>query len=178
MRNNACLFLHWFFLNVQWGVKEEHDTICTFQTSQSYDLAPKNMFLGKLCTHSPTFYLWDRGVLCACMFVCVGQIKINRVTGRGYRALGRTHKFGLRGTKPCLQWHLNEPMVFWQRAFLHRLLRTPGSAHSSISVQRVREWSSLKPGLHSHMVPRYEGTQRPLAQLHSSESSSELSPGL
>lgn len=43
-------------------------------------------------------------------------------------------------------------------------------------MQRVREWSSLKPVLHSHMVPRYERTQRPFAQLHSSESSSELSP--
>lgn len=43
-------------------------------------------------------------------------------------------------------------------------------------MQRVREWSSLKPALHSHMVPKYERTQRPFAQLHSSESSSELSP--
>lgn len=43
-------------------------------------------------------------------------------------------------------------------------------------VQRVREWSSRKPVLHSHIVPRYERTQRPFAQLHSSESSSELSP--
>lgn len=43
-------------------------------------------------------------------------------------------------------------------------------------TQRVWEWSSLKPVLHSHIVPRYERTQRPFAQLHSSESSSELSP--
>lgn len=45
-------------------------------------------------------------------------------------------------------------------------------------MQRVREWSSLKPVLQSHIVPRYERTQRPFAQLHSSESSSELSPAV
>lgn len=42
-------------------------------------------------------------------------------------------------------------------------------------TQRAREASSWKPPGHSHTAPPGRGTQRPLTQRHSSESSSELS---
>lgn len=42
-------------------------------------------------------------------------------------------------------------------------------------TQRARDASSWKPPGHSHTAPPGRGTQRPLTQRHSSESSSELS---
>lgn len=44
-----------------------------------------------------------------------------------------------------------------------------------LPTQRAREASSWKPPGHSHTAPPGRGTQRPLTQRHSSESSSELS---
>lgn len=45
-------------------------------------------------------------------------------------------------------------------------------------TQRAREASSWKPPGHSHTAPPGRGTQRPLTQRHSSESSSELSSSM
>lgn len=55
-------------------------------------------------------------------------------------ALARIHTLGWRATNPCLQWHLNEPLVLIQRAFLQGLDLVPRPAHSSISRGRER-WS-------------------------------------
>lgn len=64
-------------------------------------------------------------------------------------------------------------------------VRSPLSLHTSLwprphpapgsPTQRAREASSWKPPGHSHTAPPGRGTQRPLTQRHSSESSSELS---
>lgn len=53
-------------------------------------------------------------------------------------------------------------------------LHCPAPRPSS-PTQRAREASSWKPPGHSHTAPPGRGTQRPLTQRHSSESSSELS---
>lgn len=49
------------------------------------------------------------------------------------------------------------------------------SPRPGLPTQRAREASSWKPPGHSHTAPPGRGTQRPLTQRHSSESSSELS---
>lgn len=62
---------------------------------------------------------------------------------RCYWTLERIHTFGRRAaTNPSLQWHLNEPRVLIQRAFLQGLCPVPRAAHSSISRGRKREGAS------------------------------------
>lgn len=69
-----------------------------------------------------------------------------------YWALARIHTFGRRATtNPSLQWHLNEPRVLIQRAFLQGLCPVPRPAHSSISRGRKREEASkyVCPSVHT-----------------------------
>lgn len=123
-----------------WDVKEELTMICfcTFHMSQwamIWLLMRSHVFRFAAHTQSPFFALWDTSVCTACVCVCcILSTGTNRVTRRGYRALRRTHMFGLReAMKPFLQKHLYEPAVLTQRAFLHGLPWAPGSAHSSMS---------------------------------------------
>lgn len=150
--------LCWLFL---WDgkLKRSWQWYVFYALRTSYDLAPDENSFRFCCVHPvPCSYCETEVYVQNVWGVCVLHILligINRVSHGGYRVLRRMHMFDLRvGTKPCLQRHLYEPAVFTQRAFLHGLTREPGSAHSSMSIQRVREWSSLKPALHSHMVPR------------------------
>lgn len=91
------------------------------------------------------------------------------------RRWGTQAPCGRLRAKPALQTQRKEPLVFTQRSLLHSSPRWFSSLHSSMSTQRAREASSWKPPGHSHTAPPGRGTQRPLTQRHSSESSSELS---
>lgn len=91
------------------------------------------------------------------------------------RRWGTQAPCGRMRAKPALQTQRKEPLVLTQRSLLHRSPRWFNSRHSSMSTQRAREASSWKPPGHSHTAPPGRGTQRPLTQRHSSESSSELS---
>lgn len=57
----------------------------------------------------------------------------------------------------------------------HSPCPAPFAPLARLPTQRAREASSWKPPGHSHTAPPGRGTQRPLTQRHSSESSSELS---
>lgn len=94
------------------------------------------------------------------------------------RRWGTQAPCGRLRAKPALQTQRKEPLVFTQRSLLHSSPRWFSSRHSSMSTQRAREASSWKPPGHSHTAPPGRGTQRPLTQRHSSESSSELSSSL
>lgn len=114
-----------------------------------YDVAPDdNMFVCLLRSHSPMYVPWERSVRAARagLFVHAAwmgrDVAARRATHSGYRVLRRMHTFGLRVcTKPCLHKHLYEPEVFTQRAFLHGLTRTSGSAHSSMSGTKKNKYS-------------------------------------
>lgn len=83
------------------------------------------------------YYIWWRVLVVAYqIYVCTWE----KVCGlRNCWALARIHTLGWRATNPCLQWHLNEPWVLIQRAFLQGLDLDPRLAHSSISRGRERD---------------------------------------
>lgn len=131
-KQTYSLFLLIIPLNVKREVNEELTTAFLFVQFLAMSLCATLGLLTQtyVRTHT-TFDACVQQVVC-----CTLSIRMER----GYRVLRRTHMLGLRvATKPCLQKHLYEPVVFTQREFLHGLARGPGSAHSSMSGRNTHK---------------------------------------